>query len=91
MHIVKDENGNALAHSHGKETEALLKYMLHHNEHHAEELEQMADDLQTLGLDAACRTLREAVSDFQEGNRKLSKALSMIQEVEPDVSGNRIQ
>ncbi len=35
------------------ETVALLGYMLQHNEHHAAELDQMADNLEKLGLSAA--------------------------------------
>lgn len=63
-----------------KETKALLEYMLHHNEHHAAELDQMADNLKKLGLEAACKTIKEAVSDFQKGNMRLSLALTLVKE-----------
>ena len=43
------------------ETLALLTYMLQHNEHHAQELDQMADNLAKMGMDAACKTIKEAV------------------------------
>ena len=43
-----------------KETVALLTYMLQHNEHHAAELDQMADNLQKMGLAASAKTIKEA-------------------------------
>ena len=60
------------------ETVALLSYMLDHNEHHAAELDQMAENLQKLG--AAAKQIREAVSDFQKGNLRLSLALTTVKE-----------
>lgn len=62
------------------ETVALLSYMLDHNEHHAAELDQMADNLQKLGMDVAAKQIREAVSDFQKGNLRLSLALTTVKE-----------
>ena len=62
------------------ETVALLSYMLDHNEHHAAELDQMAENLQKLGMDAAAKQIREAVSDFQKGNLRLSLALATVKE-----------
>lgn len=62
------------------ETVALLSYMLDHNEHHAAELDQMAENLQKLGMDAAAKQIREAVSDFQKGNLRLSLALTTVKE-----------
>lgn len=62
------------------ETVALLSYMLDHNEHHAAELDQMADNLQNLGMDAAAKQIRDAVSDFQKGNLRLSLALTTVKE-----------
>ena len=63
-----------------KETIALLTYMLQHNEHHAAELDQMADNLKKLNMDAAARTIKEAVSDFQKGNMRLGLALTLVKE-----------
>ena len=62
------------------ETIALLTYMLQHNEHHAMELDQMADNLAKMGLDTAARTIREGVSDFQKGNMRLSLALTIVKD-----------
>ena len=62
------------------ETVALLTYMLQHNEHHAAELDQMADNLKKLNMDAAAKTIKEAVSDFQKGNMRLGLALTFVKE-----------
>lgn len=63
-----------------KETIALLTYMLQHNEHHAAELDQMADNLQKMGLDNSAKTIKEAVADFQKGNMRLGLALTLVKE-----------
>ena len=62
------------------ETVALLTYMLQHNEHHAAELDQMADNLKKLNMDAAAKTIKEAVADFQKGNMRLGLALTLVKE-----------
>lgn len=62
------------------ETVALLSYMLQHNEQHAAELDQMAENLSKMGLDAAAKTIREGVSDFQKGNMRLGLALTLVKE-----------
>ena len=61
-------------------TVALLTYMLQHNEHHAAELDQMADNLAKMGMDAAAKTIKESVSDFQKGNMRLGLALTLVKE-----------
>ena len=62
------------------ETVALLTYMLHHNEQHAAELDQMAENLVKLGLGDAARQIKDGVSDFQKGNMRLSLALTLVKE-----------
>ena len=62
------------------ETAALLNYMLQHNQHHAEELDQMAKNLRKLGMEDAARTIEEGVADFQKGNMRLSLALTLVKE-----------
>lgn len=54
--------------------------MLDHNTHHAAELDQMADNLQKLGMDVAAKQIKDAVSDFQKGNLRLSLALTTVKE-----------
>ena len=63
-----------------KETVALLTYMLQHNEHHAAELDQMADNLEKMGLSSSAKTIKEAVADFQKGNMRLDLALTLVKE-----------
>lgn len=74
-------------HCHGKEeavpagrNEALLKYMLDHNTHHAAELDQMAAKLAADGQEKAAEQIRKAVDEFQKGNLYLGLALSLVKE-----------
>ena len=105
MHLIKDENGNVVAHGHEAhdhhhahdheacghehcgncsegsckdETVALLTYMVQHNENHAMDLDQMADNLIKLGMDDAARTIKEGVADFQKANMRFSLALTQV-------------
>ena len=84
-----DDHSHCHEHSHdcsscggdcSKETVALLTYMLQHNEHHAAELEQMAENLKKLGMDDAAKQISEGVSEFQKGNMRLSLALTLVKE-----------
>lgn len=59
---------------------ALLTYMLQHNEHHAAELDEMADKLEKAGMADAAKQIREGVTDFQKGNMRLSLALTLVKE-----------
>ena len=40
----------------------------------------MADNLEKMGLSAAAKTIKEAVSDFQKGNMRLGLALTLVKE-----------
>lgn len=62
------------------ETVALLSYMLDHNTHHAVELDQMADNLSKMGMTSVAKQIKDAVSDFQKGNLRLSLALTLMKE-----------
>ena len=88
-HAHGDDHSHCHEHSHdcsscggdcSKETVALLTYMLQHNEHHAAELEQMAENLKKLGMDDAAKQISEGVSEFQKGNMRLSLALTLVKE-----------
>ena len=95
MHLIKDENGNLVQHGHGHTHEHTHEDgMTHTHEHthgeghdhghshadHAQELDQMADNLAKMGMDAACKTIKEAVADFQKGNMRLGLALTLVKE-----------
>lgn len=58
-----------------EESAVLLKYTIHHNKHHADELYDLANR-----LDGEARErVHAAVIDFERGNRKLEEALSLLQ------------
>lgn len=62
------------------EVVALLGYMVSHNEQHAQELVQMAENLKKLGMADAAKTIEEGVTDFQKGNMRLGLALTLVKE-----------
>lgn len=68
-----EHNHNAHTHGHasGEETIALLKYMAHHNAHHAEEL------LETVSMlsDNAALLIKEAVTLLNESTEKINQAI----------------
>lgn len=64
----------------GDKMAALLDYMLKHNEHHAAELDQVAENLRKVGKEAAAEQIKKAVDEFQKGNLYLSLALSSVKE-----------
>lgn len=51
----------------------LLKYMIDHNAHHAEELLDLAKTLESEGRADAAASIRESVELFLAGNEKLAK------------------
>ena len=87
MHIIKDENGNVCphghehghAHTHDDVCQEGCSGCESH-EHHAAELDQMADKLRKAGMDTAAEQIRKAVDEFQKGNLYLSVALATVKE-----------
>jgi hypothetical protein len=61
----------------GDKMTALLDYMLKHNEHHAAELDQVAEKLRQEGKEQAAEQIKKAVDEFQKGNMYLSLALAL--------------
>ena len=59
---------------------AVLGYMLDHNIHHAEELENIAKKLDEQGFADASRTLFECTELFGQANDKLAAALGLLKE-----------
>ncbi len=80
------QHGEGHCHNHSGEAapanqnEALLKYMLDHNTHHASELDQMAAKLAADGQEKAAEQIRKAVDEFQKGNLYLGLAVSLVKE-----------
>ena len=78
--VCQEGCGGCEPHAPKKENIALLTYMLQHKEHHAAELDQMADKLRKAGMDTAAEQRRKAVDEFQKGNLYLSVALATVKE-----------
>ena len=68
-------------HSHGEvanspeESLAMLKYMLHHNQHHAEELHELAHSFE----DEIADLVHDAVDRLEESNDLMEQALSLLE------------
>ena len=79
-HCHSHEGGEEHNHSHmvsssPEESLALLKYMLDHNSHHAEELHDLAHNFDEVESDL----LHDAVDKLKESNDLIEQALSLIQ------------
>jgi hypothetical protein len=61
-----------------EELVALMKYMANHNASHANELAQLAVQLEKAGSHSAYEQVMAAVSDFEKGNMRLSLVLSSM-------------
>ncbi len=57
---------------------ALMKYMANHNAAHANELAQLAVQLEKAGSHAAYEQVMAAVSDFEKGNMRLQAVLASL-------------
>ena len=75
-------------HSHGEagqgtpmeELLALMKFMIGHNDAHAQELAELADQLQTAGKRRAYQRIMDAVADFDMANAQLDAVLRELSE-----------
>lgn len=61
-----------------EELTALMQYMANHNAAHAQELAQLAAQLEKAGNHAAYEQVMAAVSDFEKGNMRLSLVLASL-------------
>ena len=57
---------------------ALMKYMVSHNAAHAEELAQLAQQLEAAGNRSAYRRVMDAVVNFDVGNTTLAAVLDEL-------------
>ena len=71
-HVPDDPAGQPAA---PEETKALLSYMIHHNEHHAEELAALLDSLPK----KAQRKLLIAIGSFEAANVELQEVLDCLE------------
>ena len=71
-------------HSHGEsetpmeELLALMKFMVRHNDAHAQELAELAQQLKTAGKNRAYQQIMDAVSDFDMVNAKLDAVVTEL-------------
>ena len=79
-HTHEHEHTHEHGHTHEvhspEETVALLTYMVGHNQHHAEELHELAHSVEG----EAQQLLHEAVVELTVGNEKLAEALRILKE-----------
>lgn len=85
---VHSHGGHSHAHSHDHdhsaqgtpmdEMLALLKYMVGHNDAHAQELAELAGQIQAAGQSRACEKIMDAVADFDMVNAKLDAVLKEL-------------
>ena len=62
-----------------EELMALMKYMANHNTAHANELAELAIQLEKAGSHAAYEQVMAAVSDFEKGNLRLKAVLASLE------------
>lgn len=76
----------ATAHSHGEapveEVLALMKFMVAHNDAHAQELADLALQLKELGKERACNRIMDAVTQFDMGNAQLDAVAKELEVME---------
>ena len=77
---MHDHNGHT--HSHDvqslEEVIATLRFMLKHNEHHADELHSLVHELRHHGLSGQADEVERGILDYKNGNVRLKKALEEI-------------
>ena len=81
IHCGEEHNCAECGHAHVSPREellALMKYMVGHNQSHANELAQLAKQLQDVGENTAYEQVMLAVSDFEKGNLRLSTVLAAL-------------
>lgn len=57
---------------------ALIRYMVNHNASHAKELSELAEKLDKEDAGEAFALAKDAISEFESANRKLTLALEVI-------------
>lgn len=60
-----------------EELVALIKYLINHNEHHNQELEELATSLKDVDNDAYLK-VKDAIEYFKKGNSVLGSALNSL-------------
>ena len=77
-HEHSHEHGHAAGFESVEQAQALMRYMLDHNRHHAEELHSVLHKLEADGNAEAVRRLDGAIASYQDGNDLLEAALKAL-------------
>ena len=88
MHMSELEHHHHHDHDHSHEHNStpleellmLMKYMVSHNDAHAQELAELASQLQAAGKDRAYRRIMDAVAEFDIANAKLDSVYKELNE-----------
>ena len=76
-HVMPGENSTPL-----EELLVLMKYLVSHNDAHAQEVADLAQELLNAGKDTAYTQVMDAVSDFDMVNAKLAAILTQLKDEE---------
>ena len=85
-HTHSHAHGHDHSHSHGPsdtpmdELLALMKFMVNHNDAHAQELAELADQLKEAGRERSYRRIMNAVADFDMVNAQLDSVVRELSE-----------
>lgn len=60
-----------------EELVALINYLINHNDHHNEELIELASSLENINIDAY-KKVNDAINHFTNGNNSLKEALKEL-------------
>ena len=94
--VIHSHGGHSHAHGHGhthshdhnttpmEELLALMKYMVTHNDAHAQELAELADQLKSAGRGRAYQKLMDAVASFDMANAQLDAVFKELSQEELD-------
>ena len=63
-----------------EEAVALLGYMVAHNEHHAEELAELAETMRKLDMAQVAEEIEASLEHFKEGNLNLRQAYGLLKD-----------
>ena len=63
-----------------EEAVALLGYMVAHNEHHTEELAELAETMRAMDMVQAAEEIESSLADLREGNLKLRAAFALLKD-----------
>ncbi len=84
-HDHSHESGDDHSHEGGDEESPapfLLKYMLEHNTHHAEELHKLVQQLREVGSIESAAAVERALQFYEQGNVELASAVEQLEVIE---------